>query len=129
MRSVDLDAVAALQELADQRTDFVVLQVLLRRHGNHQPAGEILREPRDLIGKARDIVLGDVGEHLVVDISAGSDRLRLMRARHAARIDRFVEMRHLHQLVLDVGGAFDAVVFSGRAAAPISTSPNPVLQT
>ena len=67
MRSVDFDAVASLQKLADQRPDLVVLQILLGRHGDDQPAGDVLREPRDLEREARDIVLGDVGEHLVVD--------------------------------------------------------------
>ena len=42
-----LHAVVALQELADQRADLVVLQVLLGRHGDHEAAGNVLRQPRD----------------------------------------------------------------------------------
>src|SRR5215471_3779890 len=56
----DFDAIASLQEFADQRTDFVVLQVLLRRHGNDEAAGDVLREPRDLVRKPCHVVLCDV---------------------------------------------------------------------
>src|SRR6185437_2058495 len=46
-----IDAVSALQKLADQRTDLVVLQVLLRRHGDDEAAGDVLRQPGDLEGE------------------------------------------------------------------------------
>src|SRR5580704_5087907 len=54
----NFDAVAALQKLADQGADFVVLQIFLGRHGHDETAGYVLRQPGDLVGKTGDIVLG-----------------------------------------------------------------------
>ena len=64
----NFDAVLSLQEFSDQRTDFVVLYILLRRHGHDQSTGDVLGKARDFKWESRHVMLGHVREHLVVDV-------------------------------------------------------------
>ena len=89
-------------------------QLLLRRQGHHQSAGEVLGEPADLIGKTRDVMLAHIGQHLIRQIDTRFHRRALIARRNAGAIDCLVKMGHLDQLVTDVGDTLDSIIVSDR---------------
>jgi hypothetical protein len=78
--------------------------------------------------EARDVVLADVGDHVVAEETPDAISC-LVAGGDAGGVDRLVQVGHLHQLVPHVGGLLDAVVVGDGGGAPISTSPTPDLQT
>ena len=106
----------------------VTVEVLLRGHGDHQAARDVLCKTHDLIGEAGDVLLADVGKEQINLIVARLGLEALGRAGDAAAEQGFV------QWVISISLSFTAEAFStplysaARAAAPITTSPTPTLQ-
>ena len=105
---------AALQVLVEQRAELRVAEVVLRRQ--RSPSGR--RRGPGPAGRSRrasgDVVLADVGQHVVADPGAGLRFVPLVGRGDAGGVDRLVEVGHLDQLVLDVRRALDAVVLGDR---------------
>jgi hypothetical protein len=109
------DVSPPLEVLADELPHLRVPEILLGRQRDHQPARKVLGQAADLVGKARDVVLAHVRDHVVVQPHAGLHFHRLVAGGDARGIDGLVEVGHLHQLVLDVGDLVHAVeVGNGR---------------
>ena len=96
----------------------VGVEVLLRGHGHHQAAGDVLGQADDLIGEAGDVLLADVGQQQVDLIVAGLGLEALRRAGDAAAVQGLVEVGHLDELILHRAGLLHAVVLGsqGRSA-------------
>ena len=93
-------------------------KVLLGRRGADEPARQVLCDASELERHLSDVMLADVRQHIVVEVADGNNRLGLVRRGDADPVHRFVEVRHLDELVLDVGGSLGPVVLrdlSGRA--------------
>ena len=93
---------------------FSSSEVLRRRHGDHEAAGDVLGEAGDLVGEAGHVLLADVGQQHVDLVVAGRHLDALVGAGEAAREERLVEVRHLDELVLDVAGLGGAVHVGGQ---------------
>jgi hypothetical protein len=104
------DVSPPLQILCDHRSDRLVPQFALRRQRYHQSAGKVLRQPADLVRQSRDVVLANIGEHLVGQAGARFHRHALVARGNTRSVDCFVEVRHLDELVAHVRGPLDAVV-------------------
>ena len=92
----------------------VGVEVLLGRHGDHQAAGDILRQADDLIGEPGHVLLAHIGQQKVDLIVARLGLEALGRAGDAAAVQGLVQVDHLDQLVLHGAGLLHAVVLSGQ---------------
>ena len=102
--------VHALQVLLHVGAQLLVPQVGLGGGGDHQAAGNVLRQPGDLVGIAGDVLLTDVGQQQVDDVVAALRGVPLGGAGDAAAVQRLVQVGHLDEFVLDVAGLGRPVV-------------------
>ena len=93
----------------------VGVEVLLGGHGDHQAAGDVLRQADDLIGEAGDVLLAHVGQQQVDLVVASLGLEALGGAGDAAAEQRLVQVGHLDELVLDSRGLLHAVVLGGES--------------
>ena len=93
----------------------VAVEVGLGGHGDHQAAGNILRQADDLIGEAGDVLLADVGQQQVDLIVARLGLEALSGAGDTAAEQGLVQVGHLDQLVLDSGGLLHTVVLGSQS--------------
>ena len=68
------------------RADFRIAQILLRRHGHHQPAGNVFSQPGDLVREPGHVLLADIGQHQIDQIGSRRGRRSFGRAGDAGRI-------------------------------------------
>ncbi len=84
-------------------------------------------QPGDLVDVAGDVLLGAVGQQGIgVEGPAGRGKAH-GRAGHRAGVDRFGQVHHLGQLVLDVGGLGRALHVAGHGAGPDDDVTDPAL--
>ena len=119
-----LDALPGHEELVADLADGLAVaahhrvgvEVLLRGHGHHQAAGDVLRQTDDLIGEAGDVLLAHVGQQQVDLIVARLGLEALRGAGDAAAVQGLVEMGHLDELILHRAGFLHAVVLGGQGS-------------
>ena len=105
------DVHGTLEVLLHVFSDFRILQVLLRRHGHHQAAGNIFGQTGDFVRHSGYVLFADVGQQQVDLVVAGRHLHTFGRAGDTASIQGFVEVHHLDEFVLDVAGLGNAIVF------------------
>ncbi len=108
------NALHTRQEFLHILADFGASQVLVEGKGRHDPAGDIMGQPRDLIDVPGNVVLGAIGQERIGIESAAFCFRSHGGAGHRAGIDRFGQVHHLDELVLDVGGIRRSLILGGQ---------------
>ena len=118
------DVIAANKELlADFSNGFPIfadnhigLEVLFAWHGDHDTAGDIFGKTDDFIGETGDVLLADVGKQQVNLVVPGLRGAAFAGAGKTTAKERFVEVGHFNEFILDMACLFNAVIFSGKGS-------------
>ena len=100
----------AAQIFLDYRSKFLVTEVFLGRSCYHQTACDILCQTNNFIRIAGNILLADIGQQKVNQVSAGLGRESFCGTGNTAAVQSLIQVDHLNQFILDMGCAVCTII-------------------